>query len=461
LLLEQAKANRAQAARNYAVAKVRLALLKDLPLQAGGTTGGASTAGAGGAIQQQQQQQQTQQQQFRANTGTQAAPGAGAPTGASAMNQRTHIARSAGLTFAAAAALGGLLACKGTETAKSATTPNAMIVGPENIAVVKAEQIRSGPAISGTLQPEQQATVRAEVGGTVLQAVVEQGTRVNKGQLLAASTTPRFARRSFPRVPPSRRRRVRWISTSVRSSATKRCSRPARSPSVTSRSRATNTRRPKHSSRTRSAARQRHEAAQQVHDRIAFLGHRQRAHGQRGRRRASRRRALHDRESVVDALEASVPADQLSAVRFGIPVDFTVSGYPTRHFTGRIANINPVADPATRQVRIIVSLPNENGVLVGGLFADGHVASEVRSAPVLPIAAVDERGLRPFVMRIKNGVVQKSEVELGIRDGATETVEIRSGVQAGDTILLGAARGISEKTPIKVSAVAADTARKL
>ena len=81
LLLEQAKANRAQAARNFAVAKVRLALLKDLPLQAGGTTGGTSTQGAGGAIQQQQQQQQTQQQQFRANTGTQAAPGAGAPTG--------------------------------------------------------------------------------------------------------------------------------------------------------------------------------------------------------------------------------------------------------------------------------------------------------------------------------------------------------------------------------------------
>ena len=80
LLLEQAKANRAQAARNFAVAKVRLALLKDLPLQAAGTTGGASTQGAGGAIQQQQQQQQTQQQQFRANTGT-AAPGAGAPTG--------------------------------------------------------------------------------------------------------------------------------------------------------------------------------------------------------------------------------------------------------------------------------------------------------------------------------------------------------------------------------------------
>jgi hypothetical protein len=62
-------------------------------------------------------------------------------------------------------------------------------------------------------------------------------------------------------------------------------------------------------------------------------------------------------------------------------------------------------------------------------------------------------------MRIKNGVVQKADVELGIRDAATETVEIRSGVAAGDTILLGAARGISEKTPVKVSA-AADTGKK-
>jgi outer membrane protein TolC len=81
LLLEQAKANRAQAARNYAVARVRLALLKDLPLQSGGTTGAAAAQGAGAAIQQQQNQQQIQQQQIRSTNGTQSAQGAGAPTG--------------------------------------------------------------------------------------------------------------------------------------------------------------------------------------------------------------------------------------------------------------------------------------------------------------------------------------------------------------------------------------------
>ena len=144
-------------------------------------------------------------------------------------------------------------------------------------------------------------------------------------------------------------------------------------------------------------------------------------------------------------LEASVPADQLSAVRVGAPVDFTVNGYPNRQFTGHITRINPVADPSTRQVRIIVSLPNASGLLVGGLFADGHVASEVRNAPVVPLAAVDERGLKPFVMLIKNGVVQKAEVELGIRDAATETVEIRAASQRA-TRFSSARRAASRRT---------------
>jgi outer membrane protein TolC len=54
LLLEQARTNRAQAARDLAVARVKLALLKDLPLQLSGTPS---------AQQQQQQQQQRQQTQ--------------------------------------------------------------------------------------------------------------------------------------------------------------------------------------------------------------------------------------------------------------------------------------------------------------------------------------------------------------------------------------------------------------
>jgi len=66
LLLEQALANRALAARNLAVARVRLALLADLPLQSSGASTGTSMG---------QQQQQTQQAQPRSTTSTQNAAG--------------------------------------------------------------------------------------------------------------------------------------------------------------------------------------------------------------------------------------------------------------------------------------------------------------------------------------------------------------------------------------------------
>ena len=62
ILLQQAEANRAQAARDLQIAQARVALLPDLPLNVGGSTAGAPQ-GAGQQQQQQRQQQQPRQQQ--------------------------------------------------------------------------------------------------------------------------------------------------------------------------------------------------------------------------------------------------------------------------------------------------------------------------------------------------------------------------------------------------------------
>jgi outer membrane protein TolC len=63
LLFQQAEVNRARAARDLQVARVRLALLRDLPVSAPG--------GAAGAQQQQQRQQQQQQMQQQQQQGGQ------------------------------------------------------------------------------------------------------------------------------------------------------------------------------------------------------------------------------------------------------------------------------------------------------------------------------------------------------------------------------------------------------
>src|SRR5262245_58579188 len=101
------------------------------------------------------------------------------------MTRATNILRNRGILAPTIFITAFLAACKGADSAKATNTPVGMVVGPENVAIVKAQQIRSGPAISGNLEAESQATVRAEVGGSVLQTFAEQGDRVSAGQPLA------------------------------------------------------------------------------------------------------------------------------------------------------------------------------------------------------------------------------------------------------------------------------------
>ena len=153
-------------------------------------------------------------------------------------------------------------------------------------------------------------------------------------------------------------------------------------------------------------------------------------------------------------LEAAVPAEQLGAIRIGARVKFSVNGYGDRKFVGTVTRINPTADPVTRQVRVYATIPNEarGGVaLVGGLFAEGRIASSSRIGLVAPSGAVDQRGVAPQVVRVKNGRVEHVTVELGLHDKVAELFEIRAGLSAGDTLLVGAAQGINVGTPVRVS----------
>ena len=158
--------------------------------------------------------------------------------------------------------------------------------------------------------------------------------------------------------------------------------------------------------------------------------------------------------TVVDPasmrLEAAVPASEVSALSVPMPVDFTVTGYEGRAFTGRVTRINPAADPATGQVGITVAIPNTAGSLVAGLFAEGRVSTIEKSGLAVPASAVDERGMSPAVLRIRSARVERVPVTLGIRDDVREVVEVSGNIARGDTVLLGTAQGIAEGTVVRV-----------
>jgi membrane fusion protein (multidrug efflux system) len=357
-----------------------------------------------------------------------------------------------GLLLAATALSVG--ACKksdasGAEVAKVET----MLVGPENVAVVRSERVRTGPALSGSLMPERQATIRSEMSGSVVQTYAEAGQRVGAGQALAQIDAAvlrdqQLSARSAVTTAQSNydiaRRELSRNETLEKAGAiAERDLERARNALISAQGQLDNAR-----AQLANVNKQLDKASVQAPF-AGVVSQRQVNAGDV----VSPGTALF---TVVDPgsmqLEASVPAEALSQVRVGMPVEFSVNGYPNRSFAGRITRVNPTADPATRQVKIVASIPNAGNTLVGGLFAEGRVSSETRNAPMLPLGAVDERGLRPMVVRLKNGKIEKVEVTLGIRDAGAETVEVMSGIAPGDTVLLGAARGISPGTPVRVSA---------
>ena len=363
------------------------------------------------------------------------------------MTARQSLLTGALLILAAAAA------CRdGDASADTTGANNAVLVGPENIFLVKAQEVRTGPTLSGAIQAEREATVRAEISGAVLQTYAEAGQRVGAGALLARlddsairdqvlSTQAGVA--TAQNAYEIARRELERAEALVKAGAiAERDLERARNGSLAAQTQLANAR------AMNASALKQQSKTQIVAPFAGVVSARQVNAGDV----PSPGTALF---TIVDPstmrLEASVPATALSEVRVGLPVEFVVSGYPTQRYSGRITRVNPTADPATRQVRIIATIPNAGASLVGGLFAEGRVASETRTAPVVPIATVDERGVRPSVMRIKNGKVEKVEIDLGLRDNQTESVEVRAGLIPGDTVLLGTARGLTPGTPVRVS----------
>ena len=148
-------------------------------------------------------------------------------------------------------------------------------------------------------------------------------------------------------------------------------------------------------------------------------------------------------------LEASVPSESLPDLRIGATVLFEVRGYE-QPFRGRIERIAPQTDGATRQLPIYVAIPNVEGRLVGGLFAEGRVVKDSIDGLVVPVSAVNTAGEEPWVLRVVDGRTERVDVRLGLRDPRTERIQITSGLSQGDVLLSGAAQGIEPGTLVQL-----------
>lgn len=368
---------------------------------------------------------------------------------------RAWTMTAGGVRMLALLGLGGMVltGCQGRGTADEAQAAAPVVIGPENITVVREAMLEEGPMISGTLGAEREARVRAELGGSVVELRVEPGQAVVAGQALA-QIEPQTAREqaAFADVL------VRSLEDNLRLQRRNldRDRRLAEAGALSPRTVEEDSLAVVRAEASLAEARARQVVAQRTLDRATV--------------RAPFSGIVSDQAvslgdvvqngtelfAIVDPsslrLEAQVPAEALAGLKVGTPVQFSVSGFRDERQLGKVSRIYPAVDPATRQVRILVTVPNPRQQLVVGLFAEGRVVSSTREGLTVPRAAVDARGIRPVVVQVKDGRLARTEVTLGLEDAVAEMVEVSAGLRLGDTIVLGSARGIAVGTPVRVQA---------
>lgn len=344
--------------------------------------------------------------------------------------------------------------------AAAADSVQQMVIGPENIAVATEGDVTNGPTVSGTLTPALQATIRAQVSGSVLSTNADVGQSVSKGQMLGQldASAIRDAYYSAKSGVTSAQNAYDLASRDLQRSQTL-----LKAGAIAQRDLESSQQTFNNASATLENAKAQLANAQKNLDNTRITAPFSGAISQRSVSAGDVVQPGTALFTVVDPssmrLDASVPSDQLSQVHVGAPVVFTVTGYPGRTFQGTVTRISPAADPTTRQVAITVSIPNATHTLVAGLYADGRLTTRMQHGVVVPQAAIDTRLQRPAVLILKGGHVQRADVTLGIRDDHAGLYQVAGGVSPGDTLLVGGAQGITPGTAVRVQSTLANQSR--
>ncbi|HEY3568058.1 MAG TPA: efflux RND transporter periplasmic adaptor subunit [Thermoanaerobaculia bacterium] len=340
--------------------------------------------------------------------------------------------------------------------------PQPILLGPEDTAVVARSTVQSGPALTGTLTAEQQASVRAQIAGSVLTVTAEPGQAVRKGQVLARldSAALTEAYNSARVAVTSARNNVALNQRELdRQRALLQAGAVAQRAVETAQQNLTG---------ARATLAQYEAQLASAEKQLGYTSVTAPFSGIVSERPVSAGDVVQPGTAlytIVDPsilqLEAAVPAEQLAQLQVGSPVVFTVTGYGNHAFRGQVTRINPSADPTTRQVRVYSEIPNPGNNLVAGLYAEGRIESESRTGLVVPTAAIDRRLAKPAVLLVRDGKVARVDVDLGLADDREQKVEVRRGVQAGDVVLLGAAQSIQPGTPVRLAPAVQQAAERL
>jgi RND family efflux transporter MFP subunit len=131
-------------------------------------------------------------------------------------------------------------------------------------------------------------------------------------------------------------------------------------------------------------------------------------------------------------LQLAIPERAAANVRAGQVVRVSVEG-DVEAYRGRVARMSPAITEGTRTLAIEAEVPNEAGRLRPGMFARAEIVTDEALSIVVPHSALVVFAGVEKLLLAKDGKVHEQRVRSGRRVG--DNVEILEGVSTGDMVI--------------------------
>jgi membrane fusion protein, multidrug efflux system len=357
-----------------------------------------------------------------------------------------------------------LVACKKPEAdADKAAESVALSLGNEDILQLGTAEHGTGPVISGSLQPEMRADLRAEVSAMVIKVHKENGEAVRKGDVLvtldgsvlrdnlnsaeeslrAAAQSLDGAERQYQRIKSLQAQGMVSMQ-GLEESEVKRNA--AQSEHVASKARV-------------AAAKQQLERTEV---RAPF-------NGVVSARKASAGDTAQIGKELIQVIDPSsmrfegqVSADQMGVLKVGQRVSFRINGMAQNgdqlSSRGVVKRIDGAANPVTRQVSVIVEINSKDRPPVVGLYAEGVVETLTKPAVMISESSLRREGDKVFAWVLDGSKIVKRTIQLGDRDTRLGQWVVTSGLVAGDKVLRNSGSSLKDGQTFTLRA---DTAAKV
>lgn len=147
--------------------------------------------------------------------------------------------------------------------------------------------------------------------------------------------------------------------------------------------------------------------------------------------------------------DVELVGSDVGKVAVGLEARVQYHAWPREKFAGRVLRLAPMVDQRTRALRAEVEIDNHVNRLRPGMFVEVTLIGERReNVPVVPRAAVTDRGGRPVVFVLKQQYVEQQTVEIGLSDD--ERYEIRAGVSQGDLVVVSGLETLTDNMAVRV-----------